>query len=55
MIISYFKYYFLFFDINGHLPVPFVKVGSGGSFVDHLHFFCLHRITCLSIPTVTQA
>ena len=25
------------------------------SHVGHLRFFCLHRITCLRIPTVTQA
>ena len=28
---------------------------SGGSRVGHLRFFFLHRITCLNIPTVTQA
>ena len=33
---------------------PFVELLKGGSPVDHLCFFCLHWINCLSIPTVTQ-
>ena len=37
-----------------HLAVPFIELVRGGSCVSHLCFFCLHRITCLSIPTVTQ-
>ena len=32
-----------------------LQLTSGGSRVGHLRFFCLHRITCLSIPTVTLA
>ena len=55
MIFSYFKRYFLFFNVNEQLVVPFVELANDGSRVGHLFFFRLHRITCLSIPTVTQA
>ena len=41
--------------VNEHLVVPFVELTRDGSFVSHLCFLCLHRITCLSIPMVTQA
>ena len=73
MILSYFKHYFVFLNVNEHLVVKFVKLtrdGScnvnehlavqfvkltrGGSCVGHLGFFCLHRITFLSISTVTH-
>ena len=51
---AYFKHYFLFFNVNEHRTVPFVELARAGSHVGHLRFFCLHRITCLSILTVTQ-
>ena len=38
------------FNANKHLPIPFVGLVKG-SHVGHLYFFCLHSITCLSIPT----
>ena len=50
MIFSYFKHNF-----KEHLAVPFVKSARGGSYVGHLRYFCLHRITCMSIPTVILA
>ena len=31
MIFSNFKHYFIFFNVNEHLPVPFVKLAKGGS------------------------
>ena len=55
MIFTNFKYYSIFFNVNEHLAVPFVELARGSSRVGHLRFFCLHRITCLSIPTVAQA
>ena len=42
MIFSYFKHFCIFFNVNGHLAVPFVEFERAGSH--------LHRITCLSIP-----
>ena len=57
----FFSYFFVFltlfyiFYINEHLVVLFVELASGESRVSHLRSFCLHRITCLSIPMVTQA
>ena len=44
-----------FLNVNEHLAVPFVELKRSGSHVGHLHFFCLHWITCLSISTTTQA
>ena len=55
MTFSYFKHYFIFFNINEHLAVPFVELARSGSRVSHLRFFCLHKIICPGIPTVTQA
>ena len=55
MMFSYFKHFLTFFNDDEHLAVPFVELARGGSLVGHLLFFCLHRITCLSIPTMTQA
>ena len=49
MIFSYFKHCVIVFDVNEHLAVPFVKLVRGRFYVDHLHFFFLHRITCPSI------
>ena len=49
MIFSYTKQYFVFFLMLMN------TWRSGGSRVGHRRFFCLHRITCLNIPTVTQA
>ena len=34
---------------------PFVELARGRFHMGHLRFFCLHRIICLNIPTVTQA
>ena len=44
----------LIFNVNEYLAVPFAELARGTSRAGHLHFFCLHKITCLSIPTVTQ-
>ena len=54
MIFSYFKHYFMLFNVNEHLVVPFVELARDGSRVGHLRFFCLHRITCLSIWAFPQ-
>ena len=51
---SYFKHCCILFNVNEHLAVPFVELVKSGSYVAHLHFFCLHWITCVSILTVTQ-
>ena len=37
------------------LAVSFAELARSGSRVDQLAFFCLHRNTCMSIPTVAQA
>ena len=55
MILSYFKHYFIVFNVNEHLAVQFVALARGGPRVGHLRFFCLYKIACLSIATVTQA
>ena len=44
-----------FLNVYEHLAVSFVELKRSGSRVGHLHFFCLHWITCLSISTTTQA
>ena len=49
MILSYFTHYFIFFNVNEDLAVQVVKFTRGGSCVDNLRFFRLHRITYLSI------
>ena len=36
MIFSYFKHYFIFFNVNKLLAVPFVELARGGSRVGHL-------------------
>ena len=54
MILSYFKHYFIFFNVIEQLAVQFVKLERGGARVGLLRFFCLHMITYLSIPTVAQ-
>ena len=54
MIFSYFKDYFIFFNVNEHLAVPFVELARSGSHVSHLRFFCLHRITCLGIHSYSH-
>ena len=46
MIFSCFKHCFIFFNVNEHLAVPSVELTRGGSHVDLLCFFCIHRITC---------
>ena len=46
---SYFKLNFSFFNVKEHMAVSFVVLAEGGSCVGHLHFFCLHWITFLSI------
>ena len=51
--LSYFKHYFILFNFNEHVPVRFVEWARSGSRVGHLRFFCLHRISCLDIPTAT--
>ena len=38
-----------------HLAIPFVELVRGGSREGFLCIFCLLWITCLNIPTVTQA
>ena len=43
------------FIINEHLAVQSVEFVWGGSYVGHLRFFCLHWITCLSIPKGREA
>ena len=53
MMVSYFKHFLTFFNDNERLAVPFTELARGGSLVGHLLF--LHRITCLNIPTMTQA
>ena len=55
MIFYYFKYFLILFNVNEHLAVPFVELVRGGLSVGQLRFFCLQRIPCLNIPTVTQA
>ena len=52
---SYIKHYSIFFNVNEHLVVSFVELAMGRSCVGDFYFFCLHKITCLSITTVTQA
>ena len=54
MFLSYLNSFF--FNINGQPPaIQFVKLTKVHvPLVDHPHFFYLHRISCLSIPTVTQ-
>ena len=52
---SYFKHYFIFFNVNEHLTIPFAELVRGRSRVCHLRFFCLQWITYLGIPTVMQA
>ena len=52
MIFSYFKHFCIYFNVNEHLAVSFVEFERGGSLVGNFCFFCLHRITCLSIPRV---
>ena len=42
----------VFVNVNKHLAIPFVKLAKGWSRVCHLCFFCLYRITGLSIPTL---
>ena len=44
MISPHSKRYFIFFNVNKYLAVPFVKLTRNGSRVGHL-CFCLHRIT----------
>ena len=39
MIISYFKHYFTFFNVNEHLAVQFVKLARDGSRAGRLRFF----------------
>ena len=43
MIFANFKHYFLVFNANKHLTVPFYELARGRSRVGHLRFFCLHR------------
>ena len=50
-----FKRYFIYFNVNEHAAVSFVELARGGSRVVHLPFFCLYRITYLTISTVAQA
>ena len=40
MIFSYFKHYFIVFNVNVHLAVPFVELSRGGS---QLGRFCLQH------------
>ena len=54
MIFYYFKHFLMLFNVNEHLAVSFAELTRGAFGVGHLHFFCLHKITCLNIPTVTQ-
>ena len=42
----------VFVNVNKHLAIPFVKLAKGWSRVCHLCFFCLYRITGLSIRTL---
>ena len=51
----FFKDYFVLFNVNEHLPVPFVELARGGFRVNPHCFFYLHWITCLTILTVAQA
>ena len=41
MIFSYLKYYFIFFNVNEHLAVPFVELTRGQSRVGNFRLFCL--------------
>ena len=43
------------FNVNEHLAVLFAEFVRGASDMGYLRFFYLDRITCLNIPTVTQA
>ena len=45
----------MFLNVNEYLAVSFVELLRDRSHVGHLRFFCLHWITYLGIPTVTQA
>ena len=44
-----------FFNVDERLAASFVELARSVSCVSHLRFFCLHRIACLNILTVTQA
>ena len=55
MIFSHFKHYFIFLNINEHLAVLFFELAKSESRVSHSRSSCLHKISCLGIPTVTQA
>ena len=54
MTFSYFKHNFKVFNVKEHLAVPFVKSARGGFCVGHLLYFCLHSVTCMSIPSHTS-
>ena len=55
MVFYYFKRFLIFFNVDEHLEALFVELARVASGLGHLRFFCLQRITCLKIPTVTQA
>ena len=40
-VFSYFKHYFLFFNLNEHLIVLLIQLAESGSHVGHLNFFYL--------------
>ena len=54
MIFSCLKHYFIFFNVNEYLAVPFTDLARGASRGGHLPILFLCKITCVSIPTVTQ-
>ena len=55
MMFYYFKHFLILFNVNERLAILLVKLARGASGVVHLRFLCLHKITCLNIPTITQA
>ena len=48
--IFYFKHYFIFFNVNEHLAVPFVKFARGRSHVGHLLFFVYTGLSVWAFP-----
>ena len=54
MIFSYSKYCFILFNVNEHLPVTLLNWHRLGTAWATSGFFCLHRITFLSIPSHTS-
>ena len=55
MIISYFKHYFTFFNVNEHLAVQFVKLARDGSRAGRLRFFFVYtRLLVWAFPLLLK-